>query len=641
MQLKKLLEPSHIGTLKLKNRLIYAAMDLRSADGHGNMSKEAIDNLVLHAKHGPGLICFPGMFAWSTPGVPHGKTLTMGEDERIAPLKEAVKRVHEAGAKTSLQLYARGTRMEGNNKTIGPSPIRFGYDPLNVTRELSKKEIEQMTEWFADAVLRAKKADFDMVEIQACTGKLISMFLSPYSNKRNDEYGGTIENRAKFLIDILKSSREKVGYDYPIMVRLGIDDLLPEGLNEKDGLEVVKLIDPYVDAIQISAGTQEHIWNLSCSYFYDDGWLLPLTEKAKKISTKKIIAMGKLGNPKLAEDALEKGICDFICLGRPLMCDPEWLEKAKNDDIASIRKCIGCLNCFSFNDRDEIQPIRVSCTVNPELLQEKEFTNVQVDHPKKVLVIGGGISGMQAALTASQRGHIVTLAEATNQLGGQWIIASHDDIKKDFKTLIPWFEHELKKTSVTIQMNTYVDQDYLQKAKPDTVILATGAKPITIPFNHTEQTPNAVTGFDVIMDKAEVGDRVVVIGGRYIGMEVAAKLGAMKKHVSVVDMTEIGYKTNPRILGIYRNKMVENDVHLFPNSPVMFINERGVSISHLNSLLTLPCDTVVFAMGNKPIQDLVPILKEMNIPYHLSGDCKRVADALYAIRDGAFIANQI
>lgn len=641
MQYTNLLKPGHIGSLKLKNRLIYSAMDLRSADGQGHMTQEAIDSLLLRAQHGPGLVYFPGHFAWSTPGVPHGKTLTLGDNQHIAPLRKTVQQVHAAGAKAGMEIYARGTRMEGNNQTIGPSPVRFGYDPGRMTRELSVGEIEQMVEWFGDAVARAREAEFDTVEIQACTGKLISMFLSPYSNHRQDEYGGSIENRTRFLYQILENARKKVGNDYPLTVRLGIDDLFPEGLQLEDGLKALEMINPLIDGVHVSVGTQEHIWNLSSSYFYKEGWMLPYTQRARQVTDKTVIAMGKLGTPALAEQTLADGTADFICLGRPLLTDPYWLEKAISGQEASIRKCIGCVNCFTFNDRKEIQPIHVSCTVNPELLREKEFAITAVAEPKKVLVIGGGLAGLQAALTAAQRGHQVTLAEATNQLGGQWLVASHAEYKADFKTLVPWLQQELAKTTAKIQLNTKVTKEYLQKFQPDAVILATGAIPKKIPFTAANGAPNSVTGFDVLLEQAQIGQRVVVIGGRYIGMEVAAKLGAQGKHVSVVDMTEIGKDTNPRILGIYRNKMVEHDVHLYPNCPVLFINERGVSISHLNSLLTLPADTVVFAMGTAPVQELVPVLEELHIPYYTAGDCRRSADALYAIRDGAEVGRQI
>lgn len=639
--IENLLRPGKIGALKLKNRIIYSSMDLRSTDGAGHMTPEAIDSLVYHAEHGPGLIHFPGVFAWSIPDAPFGLTLSLGDDSFIPPLKEAVDRVHAAGAKAIQQLYARGTRTSNGAETIGPSAMAFGFDPKPV-RALSVEEIEQYTEWFGDAALRAQKAGFDAVEIHACTGKLINMFLSPYSNHRTDTYGGSTEKRAKFLIDVLKNVRNKCGDDFPIVVRLGVDDMFDQGLKIEESAKIAQLIEPYLDAIQVSGGSQEHIWNISCSYFYKHGYLLPFTKAIKNVVSVPIIAMGKLGEPALAEKVIADGIADFVNLGRPLLVDPLWIEKAKRSDDADITRCIGCLNCFTFNSRPEIVPTHSCCTVNPGVLREYEYaTYAPAVTPKKILVIGGGLAGMQCAIDLAGRGHDVTLAEKSDALGGQWIVAAHSEHKHDYKTLIPHLKRELEKSTVKVLLNTEVTKEYLTANRPDEVVLATGAVPRTLPNDCSENGPKVVQGNDVIMGKAETGERVVVIGGRYIGVEVAAELAAKGKQVSVVDMGEIGHGTNPRIIGIYRNQMVDNGVHLYSNCPVLSINDYGVNISHMNSLLTLKCDTVVLAVGTIPVQDLMPALDELAIPYHAIGDAKRIGDALYAIRDGAELARQL
>lgn len=636
-----LLQPGKIGNMKLKNRIIYSSMDLRSTDGNGHMSPEAVDSLVYHAEHGPALIHFPGVFAWSIPNVPHGLTLSLGDDSFILPLKEAVDRVHAAGAKAIQQLYARGTRTSNGAETIGPSSMPFGFDPHPV-RELSVEEICQYTEWFGDAALRAKKAGFDAVEIHACTGKLINMFLSPYSNHRTDEYGGSTENRAKFLIDILKNVRKKCGSEFPIVVRLGVDDMFDQGLKIEESIQTAQLIEPYLDAIQVSGGSQEHIWNISCSYFYKHGYLLPFTKAIKEVVSVPIIAMGKLGEPALAEKVVSDGIADFITLGRPLLVDPLWIEKASRGDNMDILRCIGCLNCFTYNSRPEIVPTHSCCTVNPGVLREYEYANFKpTSNPKKILVIGAGLAGMQCALDLASRGHKVILAEKNTVVGGQWLIASHSTHKNDYRTLIPHFKRELEKSDVTILLNTEINKTYLQNHRPDEVVLATGATPRSLPNNCSTNGPTIVQGNDVIMDNVQTGNKVVIIGGRYIGVEVAVKLASEGKHVSVVDMTEIGKNTNPRIIGIYRNQMVKHNVHLYPNCPVLAINDYGVNISHMNSLLTLPADTVVFAVGTIPDRSLIPTLEELKITYHTIGDCKRIGDALFAIRDGAELARKL
>ena len=641
MSIEKLLQPGNIGTLELKNRVIYSGMNLRSTDGEGHMSQSAIESLVYHAEHGPGLVEFPVIYAWTVPGAPHGLTLSLGDDSFIPPLKATVARVHAAGAKATLQLYARGTRTKAGAEVVGPSAMKFGFE-TGGTRELTVEEIHQFVEWFGDAALRGKKADFDAVSIHACTGKLISMFISPYSNHRTDEYGGSTENRARFLIEVLQNIKKKCGQDYPVYIRLGVDDLFEQGLKLEEGIKVAQLVEPYVDAIQVSAGTQEHMENISVCYYYKHGYLLPFTKAVCEATSTKIIAMGKLGEPALAEKIIEEGIADFVILGRPLLCDPLWLEKAARGEEADIVRCIGCLNCFNYDQHTEIVPTQVACTVNPGLGREREYeTMPQTETPKNILVIGGGVAGIQAATDLARRGHHVTLAERSDQLGGQWLVASHAPHKHEYRVLIPQMQRALEKTDAKVLLNTTVDKAFLQAHRPDEVVLATGALPKWLPADCTEKGPRVVQANDVIMDQVETGDEVVVIGARYIGMEVAWKLGAMGKKVSIVDQGPFAQKTSSRIKGLYRNKMVENGVYMYPECPVLSINDYGVNISHMNSLLTLKCDTVVLAIGTTPLRELAPVLEELAIPYHAIGDAKRIGDALYAIRDGAELARRI
>lgn len=645
MSIEKLLQPGNIGTMELKNRVIYASMNLRYTDGEGHMAPGAVDSLVYRAEHGPGLIEFPVTYAWDTPGSPYGLTLSLADDRFIPAMKEAVDRVHAAGAKAAMMLYARGTRTKAGAETVGPSVCKFGFEP-NGTRELTLEEIHQDIEWFGDASLRAKKAGFDAVEIHACTGKLISMFLSPYSNKRTDEYGGTPEKRAKFLIDILKNIKEKCGQDFPVYARLGVADMFEQGLQIEEGVRIAKAVEPYLDAIMVSGGTQEHMENISVSYFYEPGYLLDYTKAVREATSTKIIAMAKLGEPSLAERVIEEGIADFVALGRPLMCDPLWLEKAAAGRDGDIVRCIGCLNCFNYNTNTEIKPTQVACTVNPALAREYEYeTLAPAAEPKNILVIGGGVAGMQAATTLAKRGHHVTLTEKNAELGGQWIIAAHAPHKHEYRTLIPHLKKELAKTDVKIELNTIVDKAYLEATHPDIVVLATGAMPREMsPTDIAELTdkgPNLVQGNDVIMGTAKVGDEVVIIGGRYIGVEVAAQLAKEGKKVSIVDVKEIGNGCSSRIIGLYRDAMVQNGVYMYSNCPVLSINDYGVNISHMKSLLTLPCDTVVLAIGTTPDQSLVPVLEDMGIDYHAIGDAKRVGHALYSIRDGEELARAL
>lgn len=638
--IKALLQPGKIGSLEVKNRIIYSSMSLRSTDGMGHMTEEAIESLVYRAKqpYSPGIITFPGIMAYHAENTPCGLEIHLGDREVTKRLAQAVKRVKINDVKVMASIAARGTRQEnGSHDNIGPSAMRFGYEPYPA-REMSVAEIKERIQDFIDATCRAREAGFDAVMIHACSGKLISMFLSPYSNHRSDHYGGDVQGRAQFLIEVLQGIRKKVGDDYPLLAWLGVDDLLGKyGLTLPDGLTVAKLIEPYIDAIQPSTGTQEKIWNISVGYSYPQGYMLDTTAEVKAAIDKPVIAMAKLGNPALAEQVVASGKADFVALGRPLLVDPQWIEKAATGQ-GRIRPCIGCVNCFTFKSRKEIQPTRVSCTMNPGVLREEEYETVpEAEQKKKMLVVGGGLAGIEAALTLSKRGHAVTLCEKTAHLGGQWLVASHAEHKRDYKMLLPYKMYELAHSSVTIKSNCLVDEAYLRAFQPDEVVLATGALPKTLPFALPEDAIPVVQGNDVIMGKAQTGDTVVVIGGRYIGLEVAATLSEQGKKVSLVDMDELGKGANPRLVGVYRDEMVANGVYMYPNCPVLRVTDQGVDIVQMNSLLTLPADTVVLAIGTKPYAPLADTLETLNIPYYKIGDCKRIGDALYAIRDGAEI----
>lgn len=638
--IKTLLQPGEIGSLKLKNRLIYSSMGLRSTDGMGHLTEAAIESMVFRAKqsYSPAMITFPSCSAYHISGTSCGLDIHLSDREAMRHLAKAVKRVKINDVKVMANIYGRGTRLQnGTHDNVGPSDMRFGYEEYPA-RALTVPEIKERIQDFVDATVRAREAGFDAIELHACTGKLISLFLSPYSNHRTDEYGGSVEGRAQFLVEILKFMRQKIGNDYPLVVMLGVDDLLGKyGLTLEQGKQIAQLIEPYIDAIKPSCGTQEKIWNISVGYAYPQGYMLDKTEAIKQIISKPVIAMGKLGNPALAENVVKENKADFVALGRSLLVDPQWITKAATGK-GQIRSCIGCLNCFSFNDRKEIVPTRVSCTMNPGLLREDSYDEYPLaEKSKRILVVGGGLAGIEAAITLAQRGHHVTLAEKNSTLGGQWLVASYADHKKDYKTLLPYKENELANSTVEVRLDCLVDNAFLSDFCPDEVVLATGALPKSLPFALSDDSVPVVYGNDVIMQKVTIGERVVIIGGRYIGLEVAAMLSAQGKDVSVVDMTELGKGANPRLIGIYRDQMVANGVRMYPNAPVLGITDQGVNIVQMNSLLTLPADTVVLTMGTTPLDHLQEDLEALHIPYYKIGDCKRIGDALYAIRDGAEI----
>lgn len=635
--IEHLLKPGKMGNLTLKNRVTYSSMAFQLKHTTGQLFESEIESLAYRAKQefGPGLINFPGAITSAPTKAGHNGHICIYNDETMLSLSRAVKRVKVNDCKVMIQCGG-GARFSD----CGPSDLP-NNNTGTPTRGMTTGEIAGYIEEVAKAARLSAEAGFDALEVHSSTGKLLSAFLSPYSNHRTDQYGGSTYNRARLIIEMLEAMRREVHDNVAISIKLSVSDMVGY-LSIEDGKEIAKHIAPYVDAIQPSAGFNEFKWTVTPAYFYKKGFLLDYTEAIKEVVDVPVVAMGKLGDPATAERVLAEGKADFVCLGRPLYADPAWLTKAAHGESHKILQCLSCVNCFTPQSRKEIFPPHRACTINPTLLREESFCNLEPAETKqKVLVVGGGLGGMEAAATLAKRGHDVTLCEKTDNLGGQWIVASKEKEKVEYRTIIPYQKREMEEAGVNIVMNTTVDEQYIENFAPDAVVLATGAQPRNLPVNNPNVKFNVVQGNDVLMDNAQVGDRVVVVGGRFIGMETAVKLVNEGKHVSLVDMQELGKGANPRISGVYRNRMVEGGVYLYPSCPIRRFTDEGLEITHMNLPLTLPADTVVLAIGTVPTRDLQKVLEARNIRHFLVGDCKRIGDALLAIRDGAEIGRLI
>ena len=543
-------------------------------------------------------------------------------------------------------LGVMGLRDNGYNEkeNLGPSNMNFPF----ATKEMTHDEIKYFVYRFGRLAKRAKDAGFDAIRIQTGTSKkVLDLFVSPYMNRRHDEYGGSLVNRMRIVIEVLEEVRKNVGPDFPILFNLQMHEImLKYGTSMQDGIEMAKLIAPYVDVFepietQHFKGTSQHGTE---PYYRPYAPNMPYVRAVKEaVPEKAVLASVRMGIPELADQAIANGDADFVALGRALFADPQWITKAATGRSDEIVRCIGCMNCYTEATRKELWPaFHRACTVNPANLREDSFTElVPTSAPKKILVVGGGLAGMEAAVTLAERGHDVTLAEKESALGGQWIVASKAEEKADYKTLIPSKEKQLAASGVKVCLNTVVDRAYLLTEKPDVTILATGALPRSLSFDFPLGDTKVVQGNDVIMDKVVVGDKIVVVGGKYIGMEVAVKLAKQGKDVSIVDMTEIGSGLNPMLFDHYLQGMHKYGVHMYYGMQVVSFTPSGVDILCNSSLLSLDADTIVLAVGTKPNVELVEQLEDLDMKYCQIGDCKRIGDALYAIRDGAEIGRVI
>lgn len=651
--LEKVFTPGYIGTMQLKNRLVMSAMGTRSADKEGRMTDNTIDYYVTRAKGGVGLIVTQGTIVAHECRAPH--IFAIYDDTFIPGFKKLTKAVRRDGAKIACQLFHpgvvlrhmwQGYEQPPELEVVGPSAI--ACVPYNVVpRELSWGEIKRLVNVHAEAALRVKKSGFDAVEINGAHGYFLGAFFSPFKNRRNDEYGGTVQNRVRFACEIVAEIKKKVGQSFPVIFRMNGSDFLKGGTTLEDTLiHAPLLVEAGADALSISAGTQETPWWRDLSYLFPDGAIVYLSEAVKKVVKIPVITVGKIGDLFLAESILREEKADFVAMARALLVDPDLPKKSREGRLEDIRRCIHCNNCrssFWSIERVKAWGSGLGCTVNPEVLQEKVFALAPTLSPKKVMVIGGGLAGMEASRVLAERNHHVVLYEKEGKLGGQWNIACSQALKESFSTVTEYLARELAKTKAKVILNTRVTLDLLRKEKPDVVVVATGSSPI-IPEIPGVNKKKVVQAIDVLSGKAEVGEKVAVIGGRLLGMEISEIIADRGKKVSLVTKNRLGENGLPierSLFYVLRDRLIKKGVSIYPNSSVIEIRDDGIYVAYQQELEFLAADTVVLAAGAKTENRLLEEIKGAGPEVYAIGDCLRPRNAMDAIYEGAVIGRKI
>ncbi|MBI2869196.1 MAG: FAD-dependent oxidoreductase [Chloroflexi bacterium] len=652
-QLSRLFEPGKIGGLEVRNRIVMAPLGTYSADKDGCVNQRTIDYYVERAKGGVGLIITQGTAFVPEAHPPH--VIGIYDDRFMPGLKALARAVQSFGAKIVCQPNHLGVMLPAGYvgyerppeaEPVGPS-AKPSFTHKVTPRELSRGEIHRLVEAWAEAGRRAQAAGFDAVEIHGAHGYLLGSFLSPLTNRRTDEYGGAVENRARFACEIIRRTREKVGPDFPVLIRMNGSDFLRGGLTiEEARRQAIMFVEAGVDALDISAAIQESREWRDLTYLFPDGAIVHLAEAIKKFVSVPVITVGKIGDPLLAERVLEEGKADFIAMGRALFADPDLANKARAGQMEDIRRCLYCNNCrlgFLAKERIMKRGTTLGCTVNPALLRETEFRLKPAAVPKKVMVIGGGLAGIEAARVLAERGHRVTLYEKDGRLGGQWRIASSIPSKEGFGGFLEYQLRGLEKAGVRLNLNAEVTREMVRELAPDAVVVATGAvsQAINVPG---ADGPNVVQAVDVFAGKAVTGDRVVVIGGRLRGMEVAHLLAGLGKYVSLVTRNRLGEDGEPLERNLFvtlRNMLAERRVMIFALSPVVDIRKDGVHIINNGELMFLTADTVVMAVGARPENGLAAELQGLVPELYAIGDCVKARDAREAVNEGAEVGRRI
>ena len=470
----KLFEPGMIGKMRVKNRIVFPPCTTNFAGPFGEVTDRLIKYYAERARGGVGLIIVENTQVKYPEGKNVSCQLRLDDDKYIPGCQELAEAVHVYGAKVFQQIHHAGRQPHNTEgvQPVAPSAIPCGFLQIPV-RELTSDEIWDLVERFSETALRVKKSGMDGVEFHGAHGYLICQFMSPHTNQRVDEWGGTFKRRMKFIMEIIKRSRQKVGPDFPLCLRYSADEFVSGGLTLNDTKEIARMVEGAgIDVLHVSAGIYESMPTLLEPMRYEEGWRVYLAEEIKKVVKIPVITVGQIKTPAFAERILKEGKADFVALGRPLIADPQWPNKAREGRDEDIRKCIscntGCIGAHVFYD------LYMRCTVNPVVGRESSYGIGYADTKKNVLVIGGGPAGMEAARISALRGHQVTLYEKQEKLGGNLIPGGVPDFKSEEHKLTEWYENELRDQSVGIFTNLEVTPQEIIHKGPDVVFLATG-----------------------------------------------------------------------------------------------------------------------------------------------------------------------
>ncbi|SHF93053.1 2,4-dienoyl-CoA reductase [Caldanaerobius fijiensis DSM 17918] len=637
----KLLEPIQIGTMKLRNRIVMPPMVTNYAADDGAVTERFKAYHETRAKGGVGLIIVEATYVHPS-GKGFKNELGIYKDELISGLKELTETVHRHGAKIAVQLYHGGRQT--TSKVTGMSIVAPSAIPCPVKQEMPKElsvdEIKELVEAFGQAARRAKEAGFDAVEIHGAHGYLLNEFLSPYSNKRTDEYGGTFENRMRFPLEVVKRVREEVGTDFPVIYRMSAEEYVTGGLTIEDTkIFAQKLVEARIDALHISGGVYESAAMIIQPAAIPQGCFVENAAAIKKAINSKVpvIVVGRIKDPVMAEQIIREGKADLVSMGRALLADPELPKKISEGKVQEIRKCIGCnQGCI---DR-LFQDIDITCMINPLTGHETEIDlQTPAKNKKKVLVIGGGPGGLEAARVAALRGHEVILCEKQGELGGQLRIAAVPPHKEEINDLTNYLISQVEKSGVRIIKGKEADTKMIREIKADAVIVATGSEPIIPEIPGIDQK-NVVTAHDVLSGSASVGEKVVVVGGGLVGCETAEFLADQGKQVTLIEMLDdIAVDVGSLTRGLLLNRMVEKKITMLTKSKVREILTNGVIIEKEDRTEEITgIDTVVIAVGSRPKNELLKSIEGEGIPVYAIGDCIKARKIIDAVHEAFRIA---
>jgi len=640
---RHLLSPARIGNITVRNRMVMPPMGTNYASDDGFVTERLVRYYEARAEGGTGLIIVEVAAV-----APEGKAIThqigIWADKFIPGLRYLAESIRKHGARAAIQLHHAGRQT--TFQTTGYQPVAPSEIPCPICRDMPRsltiEEIKGIVEAFGHAARRAREAGFDAVEIHGTHGYLINQFLSPYSNKRTDEYGGSPAGRRRFPIEVYDAVRAAVGGDFPVIFRMNADEGMEGGITPEEGREFAGLLEKAgVDALHVSGGVYGSPLPIIATMYEPEPPLAHYAAGIRARVTIPVIAVGKIHDPEIGEQLIAGGKADFVSLGRGLITDSHFARKVELGQVKNIRKCIECNQLCVDPLLVYGQP--VGCIYNARAGKEHEFPFVRARRSKKVVVVGGGPAGLEAARVARERGHQVVLFERSSELGGQGRLALKPPHKERFGEILRYLIYRVETLDVDIRLNSAATEDKVMREKPDAVILATGAVPL-IPALPGIDPRHAITAWDVLEEKVRPGRHVAIIGGGLVGCETAAYLAEGDRRVIILEMQdELAPDQSPSLRGELLRRLHENPaVEIRTSTEVVSIGEHSITLrSNGQESAIEDLDTIVIAAGAQPYNPLEGILKPLMNEVYAVGDCDRPRKAAEAIHEAFHVAYRL